>query len=137
MDPVRLFGRSSRQTGPGPDGARGATLVEALIALVVLGLGAAALVGLLMSTAGGARSAAVEGRRAELAQRAGDLVRTGLASGDSGTIRATIGGEVYEAAYVRRDDVAPGALEVTVARRGGSGRLVLGAATAVFLPAQP
>jgi type II secretory pathway pseudopilin PulG len=112
-------------------------LVEAMVALVVLGLAAAALIGLLLTATGGARSAAVEGRRAELAQRAGDLARTGQASGAAGTIRRTIGGEVYEAVYARRDDVSPGALEVTVTRLDGGGSLTLSPASSVLVPAEP
>jgi len=118
-------------------GSRGVALIEALVGMVVLGLAAAALIGLLTSAARGARSAAFVGRRAELAQRTGDLVRAGHASGTTGTIRATIGGEVYEAAYARRDEVAPGALEVTVDRLGGGGTLVLSAASPALVPVEP
>lgn len=118
-------------------GSRGAALVEALVGAVVLGLAAAALIGLLMSVAGGARSAAFVGRRAELAQRAADLVRSGHESGTTGTIRATIGGEVYEAAFARRDDIAPGALEVTVDRLDGGATLILSAASPAAVPVEP
>lgn len=115
----------------GPAG-RGATVVEALVALIVLGLAAIAVTGLLLAATGGARAAALEGRRAELAQRAADFVRAGLAPEATGTFRASIGGEVYEAVYALRDDVAPGAIEVTVAPPGGAA-LTLGAAQ----PAEP
>ena len=120
--------RSQRATPPSDD-ARGAALVEAMVAVLLLALAGVALIGLLTSSTGTARSAAAQGRAAELAQRASDLVRAGRASGTAGTIRATFQREVYEAAYARRDDVAPGALEVTVKRLGGGRMLVLSAAS--------
>ena len=134
MDAVSLPGRASFTSD---FGSRGVALVEALVGMVVLGLTAVALIGLLTSAARGARSAAFVGRRAELAQRTVDLVRAGHATGTTGTIRATIGGEVYEAAYARRDEVAPGALEVTVDRLGGGATLVLSAASPALVPAEP
>ena len=115
-------------------GDRGGTVVESLVAITVLGLVAAALTGLLSSSTGVLRAAALEGRRAELAQRVGDLVRAGLVGGSSGTIHARIGGEDYEAKYALRDDVAPGAIEVTAASPGG-GTMTLAAARVV--PAAP
>lgn len=136
MDAVRGPGRGVRLVTIDP-GARGVALIESLVAVVVLGLAAAALIGLLMSVSGGARAAAVEGRRAELAQRAADLVRAGRAPAATGTIRATVGGELYEAVYARRDDIAPGALEVTVDRPGGGRTLVLNAASPALVPVQP
>ena len=111
-------------------GDRGATVVELLVAVTVLGLVAAALTGLLSSSTGVLREAALEGRRAELAQRAGDLARAGLVGGVGGTIHARIGGEDYEATYAFRDDVAPGAIEVTAASPGG-GTMTLAAARVV------
>ncbi|HSM09911.1 MAG TPA: hypothetical protein VLA33_12985 [Gemmatimonadota bacterium] len=121
--------RRSQRATPPSDGARGAALVEAMVAVLLLALAGVALIGLLTSSTGTARSAAAQGRAAELAQRASDLVRAGRASGTAGTIRATFQREVYEAAYARRDDVAPGALEVTVKRLGGGRMLVLSAAS--------
>lgn len=109
-------------------GRRGATLVDALVALTVLGLAAAALTTLLLSSSGSARSAAREGRRAEVAQRTLDRVRSGLATADSGVLRGWPGGEGFEAVFVRRDTVAPGALEVRVRPIGGGPELVLEAA---------
>lgn len=122
---------------PSADGARGAALVEAMVAVLVLALAGMALVGLLTSATGRASSAAAEGRAAELAQRASDLVRAGRASGPAGTIRATFGAEVYEVAYARREDIAPGALEVTVERPGGGRMIVLSAASPAVVPAEP
>ncbi len=122
---------------PPEPGARGAALVEAMVAVLVLALAGVSLIGLLTSSTGSARSAAVEGRAAELAPRASDLVRAGRASGPAGTIRATFGEEVYEAAYARRDDVAPGALEVTVERLGGSRILSLSAASPAAVALDP
>ena len=133
---MRPIGRPPHATPP-DDGARGAALVEAMVAVLVLALAGAALIGLLTSSTGTARSAAVEGRAAELAQRAGDLVRAGRVSGPAGTIRATFGGEAYEAAYARRDDVAPGALEVTVERLGGGRILVLNPASPAAVAPDP
>lgn len=109
-------------------GQRGATIVDALLAVIVLGLGAAALTTLLLSSSGDARSAALEGRRAELAQRALDRVRSGLETADSGVVRGRPGGEDLEAVFVRRDTVAPGAVEVRVQPIGGDPELVLEAA---------
>lgn len=128
--------RSPRAVPPVPD-VRGAALVEAMVAVLVLALGGVSLIGLLTSSTGTARSAAAQGRAAELAQRASDLVRAGRASGTAGTIRATFDGEVYEAAYARRDDVAPGALEVTVERLGDGRVLVLSAASPAVVPVGP
>lgn len=122
---------------PSDDGARGAALIEAMVAVLVLALAGMALIGLLTSSTGSASSAAAEGRVAELAQRASDLVRAGLASGPAGTLRATFGTEVYEVAYARRDDIAPGALEVTVERLGGGRMIVLSAASPATVPAGP
>ena len=136
MDAVRPPGREPRPVVADP-GTRGAALVESLVAVVVLGLAGAALIGLLMTATSGARAAAIEGRRAELAQRVVDLVRAGRTTATTGTIRATIGGEVYEAAYARRDDVDPGALEVIVGMPGGGRALVLGAASPALAPADP
>lgn len=136
MEPVRPIGRPPRAIALDP-GTRGAALVEAMVAVLLLALAGVSLIGLLTSSTGTARSAAVEGRAAELAQRASDLVRAGRASGPAGTIRATFGGEVYEAAYARRDDVAPGALEVTVERLGGGRMIVLSAASPAAVPAEP
>lgn len=133
---MRSTRRPTRAISPDP-GARGVALIESLLAVVVLGLAAAALIGMLMSTSGGARAAAEEGRRAELAQRAADQVRAGRVTAPTGTVRATIGGEVYEAAYARRDDVAPGALEVTVERLGGGRMLVLAAASQAAVLVEP
>lgn len=133
MRPIR---RPPREVSPGL-GARGAALVEAMVAVLLLALGGVALIGLLTSSTRTARSAAVEGRAAELAQRASDLVRAGRASGPTGNVRGTFAGEVYEAAYTRRDDVAPGALEVTVERLGGGPVLVLSAASPTAAPLGP
>lgn len=133
---MRPIGRSPRAIPPAA-GARGAALVEAMVAVLLLALAGAALIGLLTSSTGTARSAAVEGRAAELAQRASDLVRSGRASGPAGTIRARFGGEVYEAAYARRDDVAPGALEVIVSRLGGGRILVLNGASRAAVSSGP
>lgn len=136
----------TRSTGPPratPSGAgagagpRGAALLETMIAVLLLGLAGVSLIGLLTSSTGSARSAAVEGRAAELAQRASDLARAGRVLGPAGTIRATFGSEVYEAAYARRDDIAPGALEVTVERLGGGRILVLSAASLATVPVGP
>lgn len=121
---------------PGAD-ARGAALVEAMVAVLLLALAGVALIGLLTSSTGTARSAAAQGRAAELAQRASDLVRAGRASHPAGAIRAAFGGEVYEAAYTRRDDVAPGALEVTVERLGGGPVLVLSPASPAAVAVEP
>lgn len=117
-------------------GVRGATLVEPLVAIAVLGLMAAALTGLLSSSTGVLRAAALEGRRAELAQRAGDLARAGLVGGAGGTIHARIGGEDYEATYAFRDDVAPGAIEVT-ASSPGARTMTLAAARVVPTAPEP
>lgn len=126
-----------RSAAPPSEGARGAALVEAMVAVLLLALAGVALIGLLTSSTGTARSAAARGRAAELAQRASDLVRAGRASGPTGTLRATFEGEAYEAAYARRDDVAPGALEVTVERLGGGRVLVLSAASPAVVPVGP
>lgn len=138
MRPIRKppIRRPPRALPPEP-GARGAALVEAMVAVLLLALGGVSLIGLLTSSTGSARSAAAQGRAAELAQRASDLVRAGRASGSAGTIRATFGGEVYEATYARRDDVAPGALEVTVERPDGGRMLVLSAASQAAASAGP
>lgn len=133
MRPIR---RSQRAIPPEPS-ARGAALVEAMVAVLLLFLAGVSLIGLLMSSTGNARSAAAQGRAAELAQRASDLVRAGRASGPAGTMRATFGGEIYEAVYARRDDVAPGALEVTVERLGGGRMLVLSAASEAVVSVEP
>lgn len=138
MRPIRnrSFRKLPRAGAPG-FGARGAALVEAMVAVLVLALAGVSLIGLLTSSTRTARTAAVEGRAAELAQRASDLVRAGRSSGTAGTIRATFGGEVYEAAYTRRDDVAPGALEVTVERLGGGRILVLNPASPAGVALEP
>ncbi|MFW6088440.1 MAG: type IV pilus modification PilV family protein [Gemmatimonadota bacterium] len=125
---------ATRQRPP-DDGARGAALVEAMVAVLLLALAGVSLFALLTSSTRSARSAAAEGRAAELAQRASDLVRAGRLSGSSGTIRATFGGEVFRATYARRDDVAPGALEMTVEQPGGGRMLVLRAAREATMPA--
>lgn len=109
-------------------GRRGSSLVDPLLALVILGLGSIALSTLLLSAARGAHAAALEGRRAALAQRTLDHVRSGMASADDGVLRAWPDGEGYEAVWTRRDDVAPGAIEISVASVVRGGALVLGAA---------
>jgi len=133
---VSPIGRRWRPIRPA-NGSRGAALVEAMVAVLLLALAGASLIGLLRSSSGTAGSAAAEGRVAELAQRASDLVRAGRAPATAGTIRSTFGGEVYEAAYARRDDVAPGALEVTARRVGGDRMLVLGAASQAVEAVEP
>lgn len=129
--------RRPRRAAPPESGIRGAALVEAMVAVLLLALGGVSLIGLLTSSTRTARTAAVEGRAVELAQRASDRVRAQRASGAAGTIRATFGSEVYEAAYARRDDVAPGALEVIVERLGGGRVLVLRAASPAVVPVGP
>lgn len=115
-----------------PDaGSRGSTLVDALVTLSMLGLAGAALTGLLLSSSRAGRSAAFAGRRAELAQRAIDHTRSGLSTADSGVVVGWPGGEGFEAVFVRRDTVAPGALEVRVRPLDGGVELVLEAARPV------
>lgn len=106
----------------------GSSLVGPLLALVFLGLGAIALSSMLLSTARGARATALEGRRAALALRTLDQVRSGMASGEQGVLRAWPDGEAYEAVWVRRDDLTPGAIEIRVASMVRGGAFVLGPA---------
>lgn len=108
---------------------RGSALVDALVALVVLGVGAAAIAGMTRGAAEGRRAAALDGRRAELAMRTADRLRTGLLGGASGAFVARVGGEAFEVRYARRDDVAPGALELTVGSVEGGPRLRLAPAS--------
>ena len=112
-------------------GIRGAALVDALIALVVLGLGAAAVSATMLGASHGKRAAALDGRRAELAVRTADRLRTGLLSGSSGSFVASVGGERFEVRYARRDDVAPGAIELAVGPASGGPQLRLAPAAPV------
>jgi hypothetical protein len=102
-----------------------------MIALVVIGLGAAAVTATTRGATGDGRFAALEGRRAELALRTADALRTGRIAGDSGTSAALSGGENFEVRWVRRDDVAPGAIEVEVRSVGGGSSLRFGPARPV------
>jgi len=112
-------------------GVRGAALVDALIALVVLGLGAAAVSTTTLGASRGKRAAALDGRRAELAVRTADRLRTGLLSGSSGSFVAYVGGERFEVRYARRDDVSPGAIELAVGPASGGPELRLAPAAPV------
>lgn len=99
----RVRPRRRRRRPPGPPGesasGRGFALLDALIALVLLGLGAAALFGLLRAATAGERDAAFEGRRVEAAQRALDRLRGGQVTADTGTLRLLVGGESFEVAH--------------------------------------
>lgn len=110
---------------------RGAGLLDVLIAVVVIGTCIAALAGQVLAVSAGARRAAVEGRRAELAQRLADRVRSGLAPEATGSVSRPVGGEAYEASFTRRPDVATGALELSARPAGGGGTLALSAALPV------
>ena len=92
-------------------GARGFALVEVLSALVVFGIGAAAVGGLALSVTTQGRQAAIEGRRAALGLGVADRVRAGLLAADSGVVRTSVDGQVYEVEFVLRDSVAVGSLE--------------------------
>lgn len=109
-------------------GTEGIALAEAMIALVVLGLAAAAVTTTTLGATGDGRSAALEGRRAELALRTAEALRTGRIAGDSGAVAARSGGEDFEVRWIRRDDVAPGAIEVEVRSAGGGSSLRFGPA---------
>lgn len=106
---IRLSPRAAE-----PGGTRGAALIDALIALVVLGLVAAAVGGMRLEAARNGRAAALDGRRAELALRTADRLRAGLLAGASGTLLVSVGGELFDVRFARRDDVAPGAIELAV-----------------------
>ena len=114
----------------GRNGERGTGLLEVLVAIVVLGACLAGVAGQLLAVRSGARRAAVEGRRAELAQRLADRVRSGMATGPAGALSVAVGGEAYGATFTRRDDVAPGAVEFSAAPASGYDGFALG-------PAQP
>lgn len=106
-------------------GMRGAALVDALIALVVLGLAAAAVSATMLGASHAGRAAALDGRQAELAVRTADRLRAGLLPGASGSFVASVGGERFDVRYARRDDVAPGAIELAVGSALGGPRLRL------------
>jgi len=111
--------------GPEGRGTRGAALIDALIALVVLGLAATAVTGMTRGAADGGRAAALDGRRAELALRTVDRLRSGFLAGASGRFVVPVGGEAFDVRYARRDDVAPGAIELTVGPVTGGQQLRL------------
>ncbi len=109
----------------------GFALVDVLVALAMLGLGAAALAGLVMNVVAEGRTAAIEGRRAALGLRVADRLRAGLLSGDSGIVRISVDGDAYEVQFVRRDSLAAGSLELSVRRPEAGGSLEFGAARIV------
>lgn len=128
-DPARPTAAATRPRGPHAT-ASGAALVDVLIALVVLGLAAAAVTGTTLGAAGEGRTAALDGRRAELALRTADALRSGRFIVDSGASIVRSGGEGFEVVWARRDDVTPGAIEVEV-------RPVRGGASLRLAPARP
>ena len=107
---------------------RGAALVDVLIAVVLVGIAVAALAGQVSSAVHAARQAAADGRRAELAQRLADRVRSGLEPADSGTMNASVGGAAHVGWFARRDGVAPGSVTFEARAAQGGAPLVLGAA---------
>lgn len=108
----------------------GIALADVMIALVVVGLAAAAVTATTLGATGHGRSAALDGRRAELALRTAEALRAGRIAADSGAVVVPSGGEDFEVVWARRDDVAPGAIEVEV-------RPVAGGSSLRFAPARP
>lgn len=107
---------------------RGFALVDVLVALAMLGIGAAAIAGLALNAVSEGRGAALEGRRAALGLEVADRLRAGLLSGDSGIVRVSVDGDAFEVEFVRRDSLAAGSLELSVRRADAAGSLRFGAA---------
>lgn len=112
-------------------GPRGFALVEVLAAIVLFGIGAAAIGSLALNVATQSRQAAIEGRRAILALGVADRVRAGLLVADSGVVRISVDGEAYEVEFVRRDSLVAGSLELSVRRSNSGVSLRFGAARIV------
>ncbi|MDH3298825.1 MAG: type II secretion system GspH family protein [Gemmatimonadota bacterium] len=103
-------------------GARGYALIELLLVITLIGFAGAAVVTTGRATSLEARTAVSEGRRAMVAVRALSLVRTGLVTADSGSVRLVAGGEPFDATYIHRDGVLAGGVELRIE---GPGRRVL------------
>ncbi len=102
---------------------RGFALVELLIVLTLLSFAGVASVVVGHATARQARRAGLTGRQASVAIQLMGRVRAGLLTADSGAVRLTSSGELFEVTYVHRDDLLPGAIEIRVG--AGAGRRAL------------
>lgn len=108
-----------------PGSSRGFALVELLIVLTLLSAAGVAAVVVGHATARQARLAQLTGRQASVAIQLVGRVRAGLLTADSGAVRLTVNGESFEAMYVHRDDLLPGAIEIRVMAGPGSRALHL------------
>lgn len=103
--------RGSR--GPAYD-RRGFAFVELLIVITLLGIAGVAAVVVGHATILESHRASAAGRQASVAVQLMDQIRAGRLAVDSGSIRLTSFDESYEATFIRRDSLLPGAIEIRV-----------------------